>query len=73
MVTVRTRDTDNTPRARYWLRNVTAFAPNSPILLYVNCWEHNDGKRSIDESRLRMDFPNIKEVVYVSAKEATEK
>lgn len=72
VVTVRTRDTDNTPRARYWLRNVTAFAPNSPILLYVNCWEHNDGKRSIDESRLRRDFPNIKDVVYVSAKEANE-
>ncbi len=70
VVTVRTRDTDNTPRARYWLRNVTAFAPNSPILLYVNCWEHSDGKRSIDETRLRRDFPNIKEVVYVSAKEA---
>ena len=72
VVTVRTRDTDNTPRARYWLRNVTAIAPDSPILLYVNCWDHSDGKRSIDETRLCKDFPNIKEVVYVSAKEAED-
>ncbi|MEE0855706.1 MAG: COR domain-containing protein [Ruminococcus sp.] len=72
VVTVRTRDTDNTPRARYWLRNVTAFAPNSPILLYVNCWDHSDGKRFIDGNRLLVDFPNIFRVVYVSAKEAED-
>ncbi len=72
VVTVRTRDTDNTPRAQYWLRNVTAFAPNSPILLYVNCWDHSDGKQFINESLLRKDFPKIKKVVYVSAKEAED-
>lgn len=69
VVTVRTRDTDNTPRARFWLRNVTAFAPNAPVVLYINCWEHSDGKRSVDENGLRREFPNIKAVVYVSAKE----
>ena len=71
-VTVRTRDTDNTPRARYWLRNVTAIAPDSPILLYVNCWDHSDGKRFIDGNRLLVDFPNIFRIVYVSAKEAED-
>ena len=72
VVTVRTRETDVTPRARYWLRNVTAFAPSSPILLYVNCWENADGKRAIDETRLRKEFPNIEAVVYCSAKEAED-
>ena len=72
VVTVRTRDTDNTPRARFWLRNVTAFAPDAPVVLYINCWGHSDGKRSVDESGLRREFPNIKAVVYVSAKEADD-
>lgn len=72
VVTVRTRDTDNTPRARFWLRNVTAFAPNAPVVLYINCWDHSDGKRPVDENGLRREFPNIKAVVYVSAKEADD-
>ena len=72
VVTVRTRETDVTPRARYWLRNVRAFAPSSPILLYVNCWENADGRRAIDETRLRKEFPNIEAVVYCSAKEAED-
>lgn len=60
VVTVKTREINSTTSARYWLKNVTAFAPNSPILLYVNCWENDDGLRSIDETRLCNDFPNIK-------------
>ena len=72
VVMVRTRETDVTPRARYWLRNVRAFAPNSPILLYVNCWENADGRRAIDETRLKQEFPNIVGVVYCSAKEAED-
>ena len=72
VVTVRTRETDVTPRARYWLQNVSAFAPTSPILLYVNCWENYNGRKSIDEALLRKEFPNIRKVVYVSAKEAED-
>ncbi|MBO4419144.1 MAG: leucine-rich repeat domain-containing protein [Oscillospiraceae bacterium] len=72
VVTVRTREADVTPRARYWLQNVTAFAPTSPILLYVNCWENYEGKKTIDEAMLREEFPNIRKVVYVSAKEAED-
>ncbi|MBR7010984.1 MAG: leucine-rich repeat domain-containing protein [Oscillospiraceae bacterium] len=72
VVTVRTRETDVTPRARYWLQNVMAFAKNSPILLYVNCWENYDGRKAVDEAMLREEFPNIRNVVYVSAKEAGE-
>lgn len=72
VVTVKSRETKGTHRARYWLRNVSAFAPNSPILLFINCWENSDGLQTIDEPKLRKDFPNIVDVVYVSAKEATE-
>ena len=71
VVTVRTRD-DANQKARYWLRNVRAFAPNSPVLLFVNCWENADG-RIVNESSLRKEFPNIADVVYCSAKEAEDK
>ena len=70
VVTVRTRE-DANKKARYWLRNVTAFAPGSPVLLYVNCWENADG-RIVDESGLRQEFPQIFDVVYCSAKEAEQ-
>ena len=70
VVTVRTRE-DANQKARYWLRNVQAFAPNSPVLLFVNCWENTDG-RIVDESSLRNEFPKIADVVYCSAKEAED-
>ena len=72
VVTVKSRETRGDRRARYWLRNVTAFAPRSPILLYVNCWDNDDGRRVLDERRLRKDFPNLVDVVYVSAKAAED-
>ena len=74
VVTVKSRETKGTNRARYWLRNIRAFAPNSPVLLYVNCWDDDDGRRCIDESKLRDDFKDLKivDVVYVSAKRAEE-
>ena len=72
VVTVKTRETEATKRARYWLQNVMAFAPKSPVLLFVNCWDNADGRHSIDESRLRRDFPQIKDVVYCSAKTASQ-
>ena len=72
VVTVKSRETKADRRARYWLRNVTAFAPRSPILLYVNCWDNDSGRRVLDEPRLIKDFPMISKVVYVSAKEAED-
>ena len=72
VVTVKTRETKANERARYWLRNVTAFAPKSPILLFVNCWENDDGQRAIDEPALRREYPNIQAVVRCSAKRAEE-
>ena len=72
VVTVRTRDTDNTPRARYWLRTVQSFAPKSDVLLYVNLWGNTPEERGVDETLLRAEFPQIKGVIYCSAKEAEE-
>ena len=60
VVTVKSRETKADERARYWLRNVTAFAPKSPILLFVNCWDNDNGLRVLDESRLKKDFPMIR-------------
>lgn len=70
VIVVKTRETKANERAKYWLRNVRAFAPNSPILLFVNCWENDDGKRTIDEPGLLSEFPKIEKVVYCSAKQA---
>ena len=72
VVTVKTRETKADQRARYWLRNVEAFAPGSPVLLFVNCWDNDDGKRAIDEPGLRADFPNLKDVRYCSARNAEQ-
>ncbi len=72
VVTVKSRETRADQRARYWLRNVTAFAPKSPILLYVNCWDNDNGRRVLDETRLKKEFPMIRAVAYVSAKAAED-
>ena len=72
VVTVKTRETKADERARYWLRNVTAFAPRAPILLFVNCWGDDDGRRSIDEPGICQEFPKIRKVVYCSAKRAED-
>lgn len=72
VVTVKSRETRATDRARYWLRNVSAFAPKSPVLLYVNCWDNDDGKRVLEERLLRKEFPELAGVVCVSAKEAED-
>ena len=71
VIVVKTRDTEADRHANYWLQNVTAFAPQSPIILLINCWENDDGRRSIDENRLRKVFPKISDVVYCSAKQAS--
>lgn len=73
VVMVKTRETNPDNCARFWLRNVKAFAPNSPVLLFINLWEDDDGLRVIDETRLRKDYPNVKKIVYCSAKKASQK
>ena len=68
VVMVRTRETESTARARYWLKAVETAAPRSPVLLFVNCWGNAKGDRAVDAPRLKEEFPQIKNVVYCSAK-----
>lgn len=72
VVTVKSRVSPGDAIARYWLRNIEAFAPKSPVLLFVNCWDNDNGMRTINETALRAEFPQIADVVYCSAKEADE-
>ena len=72
VIMVRTRETVVTDRARYWLRTVQSFAPDSPVMLFVNCWGNASGDRAIDETRLASEFPQIKKVVYCSSKTASD-
>ena len=72
VVMLRTRDNETTSRVRYWLRAVQASAPQSPILLFVNCWNNATGERAIDATLLKEEFPQISKIIYCSAKEATD-
>ena len=70
VVTVRTRESAGDKGAEFWLSNVAAFAPNAPVLLYINCWDNQDGRRFVNETELRTSFPNIVDIVYCSALDA---
>ena len=72
VVMLRTRENEATSRVRYWLRAVQASAPQSPVLLFVNCWNNATGNRAIDATQLMQDFPQISKIVYCSAKEAED-
>ena len=69
MLSTRT-DRDLMEQARYWLRTVESFAPNSPIIVLVNQWTKNQIK--VDEIRLRQEFGNISEFLYFSVVEADD-
>lgn len=63
-------DRDLMGQARYWLRTVNSFAPNSPVIVLVNQWTKNQIK--VDETRLRHEFRNISEFLYFSVVEAED-
>ena len=70
VVTIRSRETNGTERARYWLRNIAAYAPRCPVLLYINCWENDFEMSGLDKTKLKNEFPNIRDIVLCSAMEA---
>ncbi len=70
VVTIRSRETNGTERARYWLRNIAAYAPSCPVLLYINCWENDFEMSGLDKTKLKNEFPNIRDIVLCSAMEA---
>ncbi len=67
VVTVSQRQNTEFSRALYWVRNIATFAPNAPILIFVNIW---DEERNInfDDRPIREEFPNVVGTVEVSAK-----
>ena len=71
LVMVSTRTPDIMERARYWLRSIISFANNSPVILFVNQWENMTEKR-LDESRLKKEFLNLRNIIYLSSKKTSK-
>lgn len=66
VIMISTRTANQMEQARYWLRNVEAFAAGSPVLIVVNRWGKMTDK--IDSHRLKSEFSNIRDIFYFSAK-----
>lgn len=71
VVIISTRtDRDLLGQARYWLRTVNSFAPDSPVIVLVNQWTKNLIK--VDEFRLKEEFKNIQQFLYFSVVDAED-
>ena len=66
VVLINARDDTQGDRAWYWLQNIQSFAPAAPVLLVLNKIDMNT-KASVDERGLRGQFPNLTQVVRLSA------
>lgn len=53
-------------RARYWLNNIKSFANGSPVLLVLNKTDQNPNA-SVNERDLRLIYPDLRQVVNLSA------
>jgi internalin A len=58
------RQNDRQNRIEYWLRIIQSFSDCSPIIIVCNHIDQHTPK--IDEYRLRVDYPQIKNIVYTS-------
>ena len=66
VILINARDDTQDDRARYWLHNVKSFAGSAPVLLVLNKMDQNPNA-SVNESDLRAIYPNLTEVVKLSA------
>ncbi len=68
VVTVSNRWSEVTRQARRWLKNIESFAPNSKVVLAVNCW---DGVSAweLNGKDLKEEFPNLLVVVEYDARD----
>lgn len=66
VVLLNARDDTQGERARYWLHNIKAFAPNAPVLLVLNKIDQNP-RASIDERTLQARYPGLKAILRLSA------
>ena len=68
VVMVDARNESKSNQARDWLDTVKSFAGDAPVLLVVNKTDQNPGV-TVDENALTGEYPNLKEIIYLSAKE----
>ena len=66
VVLVNVREGNQQERARYWLHNIRSFANGAPVLLVLNKMDMNRNA-SVNENDLRALYPNLTEVVKMSA------
>lgn len=66
VVMLNAREDTQGERARYWLHNIKAFAPDAPVLLVLNKIDQNT-RASVDERTLRARYPGLRAVVHLSA------
>ena len=60
-------------RARYWLENIKAFAPDAPVLVVINKIDENNHPR-FNEVGITSDYRDqVKRVIRLSAKKDTPK
>ena len=67
VVMVDARNESRGSTAREWLDTVNSFASNAPVMLVVNKLDQNPGA-TLDERGLRDAYPNIEEILFMSAK-----
>ena len=66
VILINARDDTQDDRARYWLHNVKSFANGAPVLLVLNKIDQNPNA-SVNESDLREIYPELTEVIKMSA------
>ena len=66
VVLLNARDDTQGDRAHYWLQNIQNFAPGAPVLLVLNKIDQNP-RASVDERTLRGRYPNLTQIVRLSA------
>ena len=68
VVMVDARNESKGHQAREWLDTVKSFAGDAPVLLVINKTDQNPSV-TVDENSLTGEYPNLKEVIYLSAKD----
>ena len=68
VIVVNARDNTQNERARYWLNNVKSFANSCPVILVLNKMDQNPSA-GFNETSLKNDYPQIKEIIKMSALE----
>ena len=66
VIVINARDNTQDERAEYWLNNVKNFANGCPVIIVLNKMDQNP-TASINERLLRNDYPQIVQILKMSA------